>query len=55
MFVIKRGQRVQHPAFGQGVVADVSGMGPSTRVVVEFTKAGRKTLILEYARLSIVS
>ncbi len=51
---LRRGQRVQHPAFGQGIVADVSGMGGNTRVVVEFAKAGRKTLILEYARLSII-
>ena len=51
---VKRGQRVQHPAFGPGVIADVSGMGGSTRVVVDFQRAGRKTLILEYARLSII-
>ena len=51
---LKRGQRVQHPTFGQGMVADVSAMGPNTRVVIDFTKAGRKTLILEYARLTVV-
>ena len=51
---LKRGQRVQHPTFGQGLVADVSAMGSNTRVVIDFVKAGRKTLILEYARLTVV-
>jgi DNA helicase-2/ATP-dependent DNA helicase PcrA len=51
---LKRGQRVQHPTFGQGTVSDVTSMGPNTRVVIDFAKAGRKTLILEYARLTIV-
>ena len=51
---IRCGQRVEHPAFGQGIVTDVSGMGQNTRVVVDFPRAGRKTLVLEYARLSIL-
>jgi hypothetical protein len=29
-------------------------MGSQTRAVVEFNQAGRKTLILEYARLEAV-
>ena len=51
---LRRGQRVQHPAHGQGTVVDVSTMGPDTRVVIDFAKAGRKTLILEYTRLTVV-
>ncbi|HXE53421.1 MAG TPA: UvrD-helicase domain-containing protein [Tepidisphaeraceae bacterium] len=50
----RRGQLVRHPTFGIGRVADVSDMGTQTRAVVEFNTAGRKTLILQYARLEAV-
>jgi DNA helicase-2/ATP-dependent DNA helicase PcrA len=49
-----RGQMVKHPTFGIGRIADIADMGRQTRVVVEFQRAGRKTLILEYARLEAV-
>lgn len=45
------GSRVRHPMFGVGVVVDVSEMGSGTRIVVQFNTFGRKTLILESARL----
>ena len=48
------GQMVRHPTFGVGRIADVSDMGQQTRAVVEFNSAGRKTLILQYARLEPV-
>jgi DNA helicase-2/ATP-dependent DNA helicase PcrA len=51
---IRRGQMVRHPSFGIGTVTDVSGMGANTRLVVDFQRAGRKTLILEFARLSLL-
>jgi len=47
----RKGQRVKHPSFGIGRVADISAMGQQTRAIIEFDRAGRKTLILEYARL----
>ena len=50
----KRGQVVRHPTFGLGRIADVSDMGQHTRAVIEFNTAGRKTLILQYARLEPV-
>jgi DNA helicase-2/ATP-dependent DNA helicase PcrA len=50
----RRGQMVRHPQFGLGRIADVSDMGQHTRAVVEFNTAGRKTLILQYARLEPV-
>jgi DNA helicase-2/ATP-dependent DNA helicase PcrA len=50
----RRGQRVRHPTFGIGRIADISNMGSQTRAVVEFNSAGRKTLILQYARLEPV-
>ncbi len=50
-FAFQKGQRVKHPSFGLGRVADITGMGEQTRATIEFDRAGRKTLILEYARL----
>ena len=50
----RRGQLVRHPTFGIGRVADVSDMGQHTRAVIDFNQVGRKTLILQYARLEAV-
>jgi DNA helicase-2/ATP-dependent DNA helicase PcrA len=50
----KRGQLVRHPTFGLGRIAELSESGSNTRAIVEFNAAGRKTLILEYARLEAV-
>ena len=50
----RRGQMVRHPTFGLGRIAEVSDMGQHTRAVIEFNSAGRKTLILQYARLEPV-
>lgn len=45
------GQLVRHPQFGLGRIAEIKDMGRHTRAVVQFNSAGRKTLILQYARL----
>jgi DNA helicase II / ATP-dependent DNA helicase PcrA len=50
----RRGQMVRHPAFGIGRITDIANMGAQTRAVIEFNQAGRKTLILQYARLEPV-
>jgi DNA helicase-2/ATP-dependent DNA helicase PcrA len=50
----RKGQLVRHPTFGMGRIADISDMGQQTRAVVDFNQAGRKTLILQYARLEPV-
>jgi DNA helicase-2/ATP-dependent DNA helicase PcrA len=49
-----RGQTVRHPQFGLGKIYDISNLGQQTRAVVEFQRFGRKTLILQYARLEPV-
>lgn len=41
---------VRHPQFGEGVVMKTTA-GSNARVVVEFKSVGRKTLVIEYARL----
>jgi DNA helicase-2/ATP-dependent DNA helicase PcrA len=50
----RRGQLVRHPTFGLGRISEISDMGSQTRAVIEFNAAGRKTLILQYARLEPV-
>jgi DNA helicase-2/ATP-dependent DNA helicase PcrA len=50
----RKGQMVRHPAFGVGRIAEISNMGQQTKAVIDFTMAGRKTLILQYARLEAV-
>lgn len=44
------GESVRHPSFGVGQVIEIQGYGQSLMAVVDF-RAGRKTLLLEYARL----
>jgi DNA helicase-2/ATP-dependent DNA helicase PcrA len=50
----RRGQKVRHPSFGAGTIVELSHPGPNRRAVVEFERYGRKTLVLEHARLSPV-
>ncbi len=50
----RKGKLVRHPTFGLGRIAEVTDMGQHTRAVIEFNSAGRKTLILQYARLEAV-
>jgi len=45
------GQSVKHPTLGIGKIVDL----PPSRAVVDFPVSGRKTLLLEYARLQPVS
>ncbi|MEO1235573.1 MAG: UvrD-helicase domain-containing protein [Planctomycetota bacterium] len=48
------GTLVKHPQFGTGRVVQVSPMGAHTRAKIDFTTAGTKTLILQYARLEVI-
>ena len=50
----RKGQLVRHPMFGLGRISEVDDRGPQTRAVVEFNVVGRKTLILEHARLETI-
>jgi DNA helicase II / ATP-dependent DNA helicase PcrA len=49
------GQAVRHPTFGIGKIVDMSKAGTNTRAIVDFRSSGRKTLLLEYARLEPAS
>jgi DNA helicase-2/ATP-dependent DNA helicase PcrA len=50
----RKGQTVRHPTFGIGRISDISDFGQHTRAVIDFNRVGRKTLILQYARLEAV-
>lgn len=48
------GTRVVHPLFGEGKIAQVSGNPSNPRLVVQFERAGRKSLLARYAKLEIL-
>ena len=50
-FDYKRGDRVQHFKWGEGIVDNTSGQGASMLVTVRFNSGTRKTLMAEYAKL----
>jgi DNA helicase-2/ATP-dependent DNA helicase PcrA len=52
---LRRGQRVRHPSFGLGRIAELTERGSDTRAVIDFETAGRKTLVLEYTKLTPVA
>ena len=47
------GLRVTHPVFGAGVVVDVSGQGPKTKLRIRFERVGMKTIMLRFANLEL--
>jgi DNA helicase-2/ATP-dependent DNA helicase PcrA len=52
---LRAGSRVRHGVFGPGTVMTVDGHGVGRRAKVRFDRAGMKTLILQYAPLTVVS
>ena len=52
--VPRPGSTVRHAHFGQGVVVEVRGAGPSARITVRFEVFGDRQLVAEYARLQQV-
>jgi len=51
---IREGVTVRHPRFGLGKVASVQMRGANARATVDFDQVGRKTLVLQYAKLEVV-
>jgi DNA helicase-2/ATP-dependent DNA helicase PcrA len=51
---LKAGVMVEHEMFGRGKIVHVAGAGEALKAVVDFPAAGRKNLLLKYARLKIV-
>jgi DNA helicase II / ATP-dependent DNA helicase PcrA len=50
----RTGDRVRHPAFGEGMVLAISGSGANAKVTVNFRTVGTKTIVLSYVKLEIV-
>ena len=50
----RRGQLVRHAQFGLGRIENIEAAGAMTKAVVQFQGTGRKTLILQYAKLERV-
>ncbi len=51
---LQAGMNVQHDRFGRGVVLTLEGEPPNARATVEFTAAGKKQLLLKFAKLKIL-
>jgi DNA helicase-2/ATP-dependent DNA helicase PcrA len=52
---LKVGAIVEHDRFGVGTVTSLDGTGDNAKAVVDFTNAGLKTLLLRFAKITIVS
>ena len=49
------GAKVEHPRFGRGTVVDLTGEGENAKAMVDFIHAGRKQLLLKFAKLRVCS
>lgn len=47
------GAKVEHPRFGRGTVVDLTGEGENAKAMVDFVHAGRKLLLLKFAKLRV--
>jgi DNA helicase-2/ATP-dependent DNA helicase PcrA len=47
----RRGQRVRHPIYGMGRIADLSETSSGVRVVIDFDRAGTKVIFPEHTKL----
>jgi DNA helicase-2/ATP-dependent DNA helicase PcrA len=52
--VIKAGTRVRHDKFGDGIVLSRERSGNNIKLVVTFSRVGRKSLIEQYAKLKVL-
>ena len=51
---LKKGDRVRHPKWGEGVIGDVLGAGGDGLVTINFPNVGQKMVMLKYAPLEKV-
>ena len=48
---LRRGSRVRHPKYGEGVIAQRDGDGPDAKITVQFQGHGIKKLVEKFAQL----
>jgi DNA helicase II / ATP-dependent DNA helicase PcrA len=51
---LAEGQKVEHIKFGYGLVKKIDTNGTDKKAIIQFDKAGEKTLLLSFAKLRIV-
>lgn len=51
---LRQGTVIAHDRFGQGTVIEIEGSGDNIKVIIEFDNAGRRTLLLKFAKFTIV-
>ena len=49
---LRRGSRVRHDLFGDGVILQMEGSGPDAKLTVFFERAGKKKFVAKYAKLT---
>lgn len=52
---VSEGMIIEHLKFGRGVIREVDRSMDDTRIIVDFEREGLKTLLLKYARFTVVS
>lgn len=52
--MLQVGVRIKHERFGVGEVLSISGAGDNRKIEVEFINVGKKTLLLKFARYTII-
>ncbi len=48
------GQFIEHERFGRGEVLSVEGNGENSKALVNFESAGRKNLLLKFAKYEVI-
>jgi len=51
---INKGTNVVHERFGPGIVIEVEGEGQNRKAIIDFKAAGKKNLLLKFAKLKVV-
>jgi DNA helicase-2/ATP-dependent DNA helicase PcrA len=50
---LEAGMKVEHQRFGLGIVSSMEGNGDNKKATIEFESAGKKVLVLKFAKLKI--
>ena len=48
------GNIVEHNRFGKGTVLGIEGKGPDKKAEIQFATAGKKKLLLQFAKLKVI-
>jgi DNA helicase-2/ATP-dependent DNA helicase PcrA len=51
---LRRGARVFHETFGEGRIIEVAGAGDKAKAIVDFSRGGKKSLMLKFANLKLL-